>query len=506
MAEKILNQATSYVVMSGITKSFGGIKALKNVDFDLRPGEIHALMGENGAGKSTLMKVMSGVYSADEGTISIGGKVKSMRSPKDGIDNGISVIWQEFSLMPHLSVAENILIDDLGRNKRIIDWKRFYQKARNILDEVGYPNINEKGMVNELSTSQQQVVEICKALSRKSKVLVLDEPTALLASQEVEKLFEVLNRLKKQGTSIVYISHRLDEIFALSDRITILKDGTFVGTVKTREADEEKLMMMMVGRKPSDLFSPRNAVIGDVKLRAEGLKRGNKVKNISFEVHSGEILGFAGLVGAGRTEALRLVYGADPKDSGAIYIDGEKVDINAPADALRYKIGLLPEDRKHQGVLLNMPICVTSTLSCLHEFTNRIGAIDKGREKREVEEKCSSINLKCNNVNQNTSELSGGNQQKVALSKLLLADCSVLILDEPTRGIDVGAKIEIYKLINQLAEQGKAIIIISSEMMELIGLCDRVLVVRDGAISAALEKQDICEENLIKYSMGGAVS
>ena len=502
MNEKNAGTGEFRVVMRGITKNFGGIKALNNVDFNLRPGEIHALMGENGAGKSTLMKILSGVYRADGGSIEIEEQQKVMRTPKDGIDNSVSVIWQEFSLMPHLTVAENILIDDLNNKEKIVRWSSFYQKARDILDELGYDTIHEKGSVGDLSTSQQQVVEICKALSRNARVLVLDEPTALLASQEVEKLFMVLRRLREQGVSIVYISHRLEEIFALSDRITVLKDGCFVGTVNTCDTNEADLMMMMVGRKPSDLFTERYCTIGDVKLRAEGLRCGKKVKDISFEVRSGEVLGFSGLVGAGRTEALRLVFGADKKDGGTIWLDGKKVKISSPTDALRHKIGLLPEDRKHQGVLLNMPICVTSTLSCLHKFTGLFGKIQRKKERVDVERTCASLNLKYRNVEQNPSELSGGNQQKVALSKLLLADASVMILDEPTRGVDVGAKVEIYKIINQLAEQGKAVIVISSEMMELIGLCDRVVVVHDGTVSATLNKGEINEENLIKYSMG----
>ena len=490
------------VRMTGIKKSFGGINALENVDLELRKGEIHALMGENGAGKSTLMRVLSGVYQAEEGEILIGGEKKVMSSPKDGIDNGVSVIWQEFSLMPDLSVAENILIDDLNSGKKIINWQKFYKKARKILDDLGYQNINEKARIDELSTSQQQVVEICKALSRKADVLVLDEPTALLATQEVKKLFGILKRLREEGSSIVYISHRLDEIFELSDRITVLKDGKLAGTVNTKDVDEEKLMLMMVGRKPSELFSERSAKIGEVTVKAENLCRGKKVRNVSFEARSGEVLGLYGLVGAGRTETVRLLFGADKKESGEIYINGEKAKINSPKDALRYRVGLLAEDRKHQGVLLNMGIRVTSTLSCLKKYTGLFGKISFAQEEEEVKKMCASLNLKYNNINQNVSELSGGNQQKVALSKLLLSNCEILLLDEPTRGVDVGAKIEIFKLINDLAESGKTVIVISSEMMELIGLCDRAIVIHEGEVAAVLDKKDINEENLIKYSMG----
>lgn len=490
------------VKMTGIKKAFGGISALNGVDFELRKGEIHALMGENGAGKSTLMRVMSGVYQADEGYIEINGKEQVMRSPKDGIAGGISVIWQEFSLMPDLSVAENILIDDLSHGKKVIDWKAFYRKARRILDDLGYPNISEKARVSELSTSQQQVVEICKALSRRSDVLVLDEPTALLAAQEVRKLFGIIRRLRDEGNSIVYISHRLEEIFELSDRITVLKDGGLTGTVATKETDEEKLMLMMVGRKPSELFEPRQARIGEVSIKAEDLCRGRKVDHVSFQARSGEVLGLYGLVGAGRTEIIRLLFGADKKESGTVYVHGKKVRINSPRDALKYRIGLLPEDRKHQGVLLNMAIRVTSTLSCLKNYTGLFGKIALRKEAEKVTEVCAQLNLKYRDIDQDISELSGGNQQKVALSKLLNSECEILLLDEPTRGVDVGAKVEIYRMINRLAESGKTLIVVSSEMMELIGLCDRVIVIHEGTVAAELGKNDISEQNLIRYSMG----
>ncbi len=493
---------TTRIQMSGICKRFEGIVALDHVELNLAAGEIHALIGENGAGKSTLMKILSGVYQPDAGTIQINGEEKVMRGPRDGINNGVSVIWQEFALMPHLTVAENILIDRLNTKEKIINWGKFYKEARELLDELGYENIDEKAKVQTLSTSQQQVVEICKALSRRATVLVLDEPTALLASHEVVKLFEILRRLRESGTSIVYISHRLEEIFALSDRITVLKDGKYVATVPTSEMNEEKLMMMMVGRDPSELFSPRNAKIGAVKLRAEDLSRGDKVKSVSLEVRSGEVLGMGGLVGSGRTEAVRLIVGADQKDTGKIYLDGKEVNISSPVASYQHGIGLLPEDRKQQGLLLDMALRVSSTLSSLKNFTGILGKINRTKEKEAVETVYRSLNLKYRDIDQNASELSGGNQQKVALSKLLISNCSVLILDEPTRGVDVGAKVEIYKIINQLAEQGKAIIVISSEMMELIGLSDRVIVMRDGEVKATLEKDEISEQNIIKYSMG----
>lgn len=490
------------VEMTGIYKHFGGVHALEDVSFDLRPGEIHALMGENGAGKSTLMKVLSGVYARNAGTIRINGQEANLRSTKESSELGISVIWQEFALMPHLSVAENILIDSLGNGKPLLNWKEIYRRARELLDGLGYTDIDEKVPVGTLSTAYQQVVEICKALARSSDVLVLDEPTALLSTSEVVKLFATLKNLRCEGKSIVYISHRLEEVFELSDRITVLKDGRNVTTVQTSEISSEDLVKLMVGRDPSNLFSEKNTVYGDVIFRVENVSRGRKVRNISFDVRAGEVFGLAGLVGAGRTETARAIFGVDKRDSGDIYVRGEKKKVNSPADSLQNKVGLLPESRKEQGVLLNMPILYTITLSCLKRFCRALGVIKRKTEQDEAEKIAASLRLKYGSMRHNVSSLSGGNQQKVALAKLLAAKCDVLILDEPTRGVDVGAKTEIYKIIQDIAAQGKAVIVISSEMLEIIGLCSRVAVMRDGEITTILDREEINEETIINYSMG----
>lgn len=490
------------VEMTGIFKHFGGVHALEDVSFNLRPGEIHALMGENGAGKSTLMKVLSGVYARNAGTIRINGQEVNLRSTKESSEMGISVIWQEFALMPHLSVAENILIDSLGNGSLLLDWKELYRRARELLDGLGYADIDEKAPVGTLSTAYQQVVEICKALARRSDVLVLDESTALLSTSEVVKLFATLKNLRGEGKSIVYISHRLEEVFELSDRITVLKDGRNVDTVRTSEISSEDLVKLMVGRDPSNLFPEKNTARGDVIFKVENVSRGRKVRDISFDVRAGEVFGLAGLVGAGRTETARAIFSVDKRDSGEIYVHGEKKRINSPADSLQNKVGLLPESRKEQGVLLNMPILYTITLSCLNRFCGALGVIKRKPEQEEAEKIAASLRLKYGSMRHNVSSLSGGNQQKVALAKLLAAKCDVLILDEPTRSVDVGAKTEIYKIIQDMAAQGKAVIVISSEMLEIIGLCSRVAVMRDGEITAILDQEQLNEETIINYSMG----
>lgn len=495
-------ETANYVEMQGISKRFGGVQALCGVDFDLRSGEIHALMGENGAGKTTLMKVLSGVYAKDEGTTRVAGKEEDIRNTMDSSALGISVIWQEFALMPHLSVAENILIDDLSAGKAIINWKNLYKRARDILESLGYGNISEKSLVGELSVACQQVVEICKALARNARVLVLDEPTALLASSEVRKLFATLKSLRQQGKSIVYISHRLEEVFELSDRITVLKDGKYVATVNTPETTSEDLVKLMVGRDPSDLFPEKTNTQQEVVFKVENISLGHKVNDVSFDVRKGEVFGMAGLVGAGRTETMRAIFGVDKREQGKIYLNGKELEIKSPHDSFQNGIGLLPEDRKGQGVLLKMPISYTITLSSLKRFCGFLGKINRRQELAEAEDIANQLQLKYGSMKLNTASLSGGNQQKVALAKLLSARCNVLILDEPTRGVDVGAKTEIYRIVREIAAQGNAVVVISSEMMEIIGLCDRVAVMREGKITAILEGDDINEQTIIDYSMG----
>lgn len=490
------------VQMCNICKSFGGVKALNCVNISINKGEIHALVGENGAGKSTLMKTLSGVHQMDEGQIFIDEKEVNINTPKAGIDHGISVIYQEFALVNDLTVAENIFIDNLDDNKAIINWSQLRDKAKRLLDELGFGQIDPKRTVSSLSVAYQQVIEICKALSRNSKILILDEPTAVLSSNEAEQLFNLLRKLRSDGVAIVYISHRMEEITRLCDRITVLKDGEIVGTVNTNEIDEKTLVNMMIGRDLKSYFPHRESNIGEVVFEVKNISRKDIVNDVSFQVHAGEVFGLTGLVGSGRTETVRAIFGEDKKDQGHIYFEGKEKKISSPKAALKAGLALLPEDRKAQGVLLDMPIIHNVTISCLKKFCRFGGIIKRKEEFKFAQEIAEKLRIKMGGLNDNTSSLSGGNQQKVAISKLLAANCNVLILDEPTRGVDVGAKIEIYKIINSLAAEGNAVIMISSEMPEVIGMCDRVAVMRGGRIIGELSKKEICEENLISFAMG----
>jgi ribose transport system ATP-binding protein len=490
------------VRMEKIEKRFGGVTALNKVDFSANGGEIHALLGENGAGKSTLMKILAGAIQKDAGKIFINGREVSINSPKQGQDLGISVIYQEFALAKHLTAAENIFIDNLGEGKRLIDWKRLKQRAASVLTEMGFGDIDVSKPVSELTVAYQQVVEICKAISRDARVLIFDEPTAVLTSKEVEKLFDIMLKLKNKGICIIYISHRLDEVFRISDRITILKDGNNVTTLQAAETNKNSVVTYMIGRDLSEFFPERKACIGDVVMKVEKLNAGGMVKNINFEVRAGEVLGFAGLIGAGRTETMRAIFGADRKDSGTVYLNGAAQKISSPKKAVEIGIGMVPEDRKQQGILLDMPIRINGTLSSLQEFATSIGILRHKKEINKVTDMINQLTVKTPSCNNSASSLSGGNQQKVALMKWLIAQCKVLVFDEPTRGVDVGAKVEIYKVMNTLAENGGAIIMISSELPEIIGMSDRVIVMRNGEITGEVGHTDLTEQNLMNLCMG----
>lgn len=497
-------EQTYRVEMKNINKSFGGVKALNDVQLTVKPGEIHALMGENGAGKSTLMKILSGAIQKDSGQVFLDGCEIFVKSPKEANDLGISIIYQEFALVPHLTVAENIFIDRLSEdNKGFISWKKLRGSARQLLDELGFNDIKETEIVSDLSIAYQQVVEIVKSLSRNSKVLVLDEPTALLTNKETRHLFRLLLDLKeKKNVSIIYISHRLEEVFEICDSVTVFKDGTYVDSVDIKDINEQELVTMMIGREMSDYFPERNCKIGEETFRVTDLNNGRMVRNINFGVCKGEVLGISGLVGSGRTETIRAIIGADKKESGKIELYGKELNIKCPRDAFKNKIGFLPEDRKNQGVLLELPIRHNATISCLSRYTGPCGWIYKNNETKDVTELTGKMNLKCSSIEAPVKSLSGGNQQKVSLSKLIASQCDVLIFDEPTRGVDVGAKREIYTLINSLAEQGYTIIMVSSEMAEIVGMCDRALVFRNGTIAGELNGSEITEQNIIKYAMG----
>ena len=488
------------VEMKGICKHFEGVKALQDVQLGVLPGEIHAVVGENGAGKSTLIRILSGVLTADKGEVKIDGSPVHFTDPKAGILAGISVIYQEFALVQHLTVAENILLDEF-RSKPFVNWKEMRSKAKMYLEDLGFGNIPVSAKVSELSVAYQQVVEICKALIRNASVLVLDEPTAVMTSKEVEQLFKLLRDLREKGVSIIYISHRLDEVFSICDRITVLKDGQNVTTVNASDIDKNQLVSYMIGRDLSTFFPTRESDIGEVVLSAENIRAGNAVQDISFNVREGEIVGLSGLVGAGRTECIRAILGIDKLDGGKVTLDGGPVRFKSTKDAYEHGIGFLPEDRKNQGVLLRRPIYQNITLSCLKVLTT-IGLIRKKREQPVVDKYINELAIKTADTSNNVESLSGGNQQKVAIAKILAANTKVLFLDEPTRGVDVGAKIEIFKIINDLVSRKYAVVMISSEMTEIIGMCDRAVMIREGRSVAELSKDEFTELNIIQHTMG----
>ena len=488
------------VEMRGICKSFGGVHALHGAQLLLKPGEIHALVGENGAGKSTLIRVLSGVYARDQGTVKLNGEEVHFTGPKDGIEAGISVIYQEFALVQHLSVAENILIDEY-RDKKTVNWKELRRKARSALDDLGFGMINENAMVRDLPVAYQQVVEICKALVRNAQVLVLDEPTAVMTNKEVDQLFRLVRQLKERGVSILYVSHRLEEIFELCDTITVMKDGQFVDTMPKTGIDKDRLVSLMIGRGLASFYPEREHNIGDVVLEASHIRAGTAVKDISFNVRAGEIVGLSGLVGAGRTECVRAILGVDPMDSGEVTLNGRKVRFRSVREANRSGVGFLPEDRKNQGVLLRRPIYQNITISCQDRIT-KVGVVQKKKEDPIVNRYVKDLSIKLGSVKDNVESLSGGNQQKVAIAKMLAGDPKVLFMDEPTRGVDVGAKVEIFNIINELVGQGYAVVMISSEMTEIIGMCDRAVIIREGYSVGELPREELSEINLIRYAMG----
>ncbi len=490
------------IEMHNIRKSFGGLQALKDVSFSLKRGEIHALVGENGAGKSTLMKILSGVYQSDCGVIRMDGKPVSIGNPHIGRELGIGIIYQEFSLAPDLTVAENIYMSQLREKGHLVRWKKLFREADALLESLGFP-LDSRTPAGRLSVAYQQVVEIAKALSRQTKVLILDEPTAVLAPSEAEKLFKVLVRLKEQGVSIVYISHRMDEIYRLSDRITVFKDGTKVDTVLPSEVGHDDLIRMMIGRNLEAFYPERNTVPGEVILQVDGLNSGSRVNQCTFNLRAGEIVGIAGLMGSGRTELAQALFGIDPKDGGSVILRGKPVHAKSPKQAVRLGIALVPESRKEHGVLLDMSVTDNINLPNMASISGPFGTLRQKKEARVAQGLIEKLRIKTKSIDTKVGHLSGGNQQKVAIAKWYTADCSVVIFDEPTRGVDVGAKVEIYNLMNELAAQGKGVLMISSDMMEVIGMCDRVLVMRNGSIQTGLNKQELSEENIMRHAIGG---
>lgn len=471
--------------MSGIEKRFPGVYALKGVNLTLQKGEVLALMGENGAGKSTLMKVLGGAHLPDQGTIQLEGENVTIESPVKARALGVSMIYQEFNLIPALSAIENVFLGQEITQNGLIRHGEEKEQTLALLSQLGM-DFDPELPCRQLTIAQQQSIEIARALSLNSKILVLDEPSAVLTLHEVEKLFEIIHKLKQQGLGLIYIGHRLDEIFEIADRTQVMRDGACVADKGLADCTRQSLIEMMVGRELKNEFPLKSPRIGKTKLKIRNMTRGKAVQNISLKVRSGEILGLAGLVGAGRTELARLIFGADPRDAGEIQLDGKMLSVCNPREAIAAGIGLLTEDRKLQGLVLSHSVKDNFGLPNLNRFAPA-GFVKTSIERREFQDYVTTMRVKISNENQKANQLSGGNQQKLVIAKWLARHCEVLIFDEPTRGIDVGAKYEIYQLMNDLAAKGKAIIMISSELPEILGMADRILVMHEGRITGEIE-------------------
>lgn len=484
--------------VKGITKHFPGVTALNKVSFDLVRGEVHALVGENGAGKSTLIKILAGLYPPDEGEMWLNGKRFAPQTPKDSQEMGISVIHQELHLVPGLDAVENIFMGRQPLKNRLgfVNWKEMRQKTQALVNQLGI-ELRLDVPVGRLSVAHQQMVEIAKALSYEAQIIIMDEPTSTLTNEEIDGLFSIIGTLKNNGVSIIYISHRLNEIKEITDRVTVLRDGQYIGTKRVVDTTIDEVIHMMVGRNIQDKFPRIRGGRGHERLRVEHLSRGDQLQDISFSVYEGEVLGIAGLVGAGRTETVRAIVGADTKDQGNIYLDGERIQIGSPVDAVGHGIGLIPEDRKSHGLILDMSVRGNITLPILSSFCHKLGFVDASRESEIVTSLVGTLDIRTPSIERLVKNLSGGNQQKVVLARWFAKQCDVLIFDEPTRGIDVGAKIEIYNLINELTQQGKAIIMISSEMPEILGMSDRIIVMHDGRIIGELDTKQTSQEEIM---------
>jgi len=490
------------VEMEGISKAFPGVHALDGCRFELRAGEVHALVGENGAGKSTLMKILAGVYSKDAGTIRFKGDEVDIPSPGAAQHLGISIIHQELNLMPHLTVAQNIFI---GREPRrgfgvVLDDRELNVRARRLFEELRL-QMDPRRKVGELTVAGQQMVEIAKALSFQAEVLIMDEPTATLTDTEIGELFRIIRQLRERGVGVVHISHRLEELKQISDRVTVMRDGHYIDTVQTRDAPIERIISMMVGRTifeatPEIPEQPSSEIV----LEVRGLNRGQLVRDVSFQLRKGEILGFAGLVGAGRTEVARVVFGADRRESGEILVHGLKIGLRSPADAVRHGIGYLSEDRKRYGLALGMDVETNVVLAALRRFLGRFGDVKTRLTRATAAAQVKHLAIKTPSLKQKTRNLSGGNQQKVVVAKWLTADTEILIFDEPTRGIDVGAKSEIYHLLNGLAQEGKAIIMISSELPEILRMSHRIVVMCEGRVTGELSAAEATQERIMTFA------
>lgn len=484
------------VSMENICKSFPGVKALDHVNFELRSGEVMALLGENGAGKSTLMKVLSGVYSRDEGKMQIFGQEYGNLTPKQAQQVGVAIIHQELNMCRHLSVAENMFLGRELGGRLALNNTQMEKEAKAILDDLKI-DIDPRQTVGDLPVSKQQMVEIAKALSINARILIMDEPTSALTAKEIEDLFRIINKLKSEGRGIVYISHRLEELQHIVDRVTIMRDGQYITAMNFQDATMDEIIAHMVGREIKEKFPKVVCQKGEKIFEVKNLNAGRMVRDISFSVHSGEIVGIAGLMGAGRTETTRAIFGADPKESGEIYVDGKEVRINCPMDAIRNGVVLAPEDRKKDGLCTKLSIRHNLALPNLDIVCNRLGVVNSQKEMQLCDKAVADLKIKTPNVEVDSGNLSGGNQQKVVVGKWLARDSRVVIFDEPTRGIDVGAKVEIYHLMNELKQQGIAVLFVSSEMPEVMGIADRIIVMCDGRITGEVMAADTTQNEIL---------
>ena len=492
-----------FLEMRGIVKKFPGVLALDHVHLSVKKGEVHALLGENGAGKSTLMKILSGAYQKDEGEILFDGQAVEIRSSHDAQRLNISTIYQELNLTEQLTVAENIFMGrQLMKNRFQVDWKKMYAEAQKLLDDLGV-DIDAHALVRDLGVARKQMVEVAKALSINSRVLIMDEPTAPLTNREIDTLFSTIRMLKSRGVSIIYISHRLEEVMEVCDRATIMRDGKNVVELNVKDTNLDEIIRYMVGRELKEKFPKIHIEPGAERMRVEHINAGKRVRDVSFAVRGGEILGIAGLVGAGRTETARAIFGMDHRDSGEVFIDGKKVEIHQPLDAIRAGIGFVTEDRKGEGLVLPMSVSQNVTLATLDKFGSA-AHLRLSQEKATVQDYIGKLNIKTPSQLQLARNLSGGNQQKVVLAKWLLSDSRVIIFDEPTRGIDVGAKIEVYNIINDLIRAGVAVVMISSELPEILGMSDRVAVMHQGEITGVFDNDGtLTQEKILYYATGG---
>jgi ribose transport system ATP-binding protein len=493
------------LAMDGVSKSFAGVHALKGARFDLMKGEIHALMGENGAGKSTLMKILAGIYSRDSGTIAFEGADVDFKNPRDAQDAGIAVVHQELNMISHLTVAQNVFIGREPMRGKIIDDAKMNRDAESLFQKLNI-SINPKAAMGSLAVGRQQMCEIAKAISADAKVIVFDEPTAALTDSEIEDLFKIIAGLRDKGIAIAYISHRMDEIKRITDRVTVMRDGEYVGTVRTADSTKDEIIGMMVGRAVYEAPKSRSEAPADapVALSVRNLRAGRMVRDVSFELRKGEILGVSGLMGAGRTETARAIFGADKLDGGEIHINGRLARISSPQDAVRAGVSYLSEDRKRYGVLLEKDVATNTTLASLDKFVAGI-SLDRAKENMEARRYIKKLRIKTPSESQQLRKLSGGNQQKIVIAKWLSCDSQIFIFDEPTRGIDVGAKAEIYELMGELAKQGKSILMISSELAEILRMSDRIMVMCEGRKTAEIPIEEATQEKIMRAAtMRGA--